>query len=97
MRVMNPIKQEFEDRDVEFVAVNIWEEPEGALRFVDANPYEYRWARTDDASIERLGIESIPALIIIDENGDVVWRSSLFTMLRRGNDMRGVLKDLTRG
>ena len=66
MRVMNPMKSEFEDRGVEFLAVNVWEEPEGALKFVADRDWDYRWARTDDASIKRLGIESIPALIVID-------------------------------
>ena len=97
MRVMNPIKSDFENQGVEFLAVNVWEDNEAARAFAESSGYDYRWAQTDEASIERLGIASIPTLIVIDQNGNVVWRSGLFTAFRGGADLRNALEDLTSG
>ncbi|MDX1389109.1 MAG: hypothetical protein R3344_07960 [Acidobacteriota bacterium] len=94
---MSPIKNDFEDKGVEFVAVNVWEEPEGALAFTEKQDDDYLWARTDDASLKRLGIKSIPALIVVDQEGNVVWRSSILTFVRQAGDLRGKLEKLTRG
>jgi hypothetical protein len=97
MRAMNPIKSEFEDSGVRFLAVNVYEEAEVARRFAETSGYDFEWARADDDSIGRLGIRGIPAVIVIDRDGNVAWRSGLFTSVRRGNDLRKALKKLTRG
>jgi hypothetical protein len=97
MRAMNPIKKDFEASGVRFLAVNVYEEPEAARKFAETSGYDFQWARADDDSTQRLGITSIPAVIVIDEDGNVAWRSGLFTTIRRGSDLRKALKKLTRG
>lgn len=97
MRAMNPIKSDFEDSGVRFLAINVYEEAEAARRFAETSGYEFEWGRIGDDSTQRLGITSIPAVIVIDGDGKVAWRSGLFTTVRRGSDLRKVLKKLTRG
>jgi hypothetical protein len=94
---MNPIKSEFEKSGVQFLAVNVYEEAEVARSFAETSGYGFLWARTDDESMGRLGINAIPAVIVLDADGKVAWRSGLLTTVRRGNDLREALKKLTRG
>jgi hypothetical protein len=95
MRDMNTIKADFAGRDVEFLVVNIYEEPESARRYIDATELKFDWMRADDAVVETLGIKSIPQLFVVDRDGTVVWRSSLLTTYRGGSDLRRVLNKLT--
>ena len=87
MRDMNAIKQDFSERGVEVVAVNVFDELEAARGVADQSGYDYRWARCDERAASRLGIRAVPALIVIDRDGRVAWRSGLLTTLRGGADL----------
>lgn len=95
MRDMNPIKAEFAGKDVEFLAVNVYEDAENARRFIDSSGLDYTWLRGDESVIEALGIKGVPTLFILDRDGTVVWRSNLFTAFRGGSDLRRALEKLT--
>jgi len=96
MRDMNTIKADFAGRDVEFLVVNVYEEPESARRYIDNTELKFDWMRTDDAVDETLGIKAIPQLFVVDRDGTVAWRSSLLTTYRGGSDLRRVLNKLAR-
>ncbi len=97
MRDMSTIESEFAERGVEFLAVNVYDEPEAARRFIESSGYDYTWARADEQTLEQLGIGSIPAMIVLDQSGSVAWRSGLFTLVSGGSDLREALDELTRG
>jgi hypothetical protein len=97
MRDMNNVKSDFTDQGVEFLAVNVFEEPEDARSFIDSSGLDYSWMRADERTIEALGIKGVPTLIILDREGVVAWRSNLFTPFRGGVDLRQALEGLTGG
>ena len=94
MRDMNPIKADFAEQGVEFLAVNIFEEAEAARQYIDSSGLDYSWVRTDDSSIDTLGIKGVPLLIVVDRDGTVAWHSGLFTPFRGGTDLRQTLEKL---
>jgi hypothetical protein len=94
---MNPIKTDFAAQGVEFLAVNIFEEVEAGRRFVDGSELDFSWARTDDSTLEALGVKGVPLLIVVDGEGKVAWHSGLLTPFRGGTDLRRALEKLTRG
>jgi hypothetical protein len=94
---MDPIKTDFADRGVEFLAVNIYDDLENARSFIDNSQWDYSWVRADDGVIETLGIKGVPLLIIVDREGTVTWHSSPFTPFRGGSDLRRALEKATRG
>jgi hypothetical protein len=97
MRDMNRIKKEFDGRGVQFLAVNVFDEVEVARDHVESSVYDFHWARADEETTSRLGIAGLPALIVVDGNGGVVWRSGLLTAFRGGSDLRRALEELTGG
>jgi hypothetical protein len=97
MRDMNPIKTDFAEQEIEFLAVNIFEETDAARSFIDNCGLDYRWVRGDDSVVETLGIEGVPLVIVLDRAGNVAWYSGMLTPLRGGSDLRRVLERLTAG
>jgi hypothetical protein len=96
MRDMNTIKGDFVDRGVTFMAVNVYEEADAALRFAESSGYDFHWARADDETAGTLGVATTPALIVVDASGKVAWRSGLFTSYRGGSDLRRALERVAR-
>ena len=44
MRDMNTIKADFAGRDVEFLVVNVYEEPESARRYIDNTELKFNFS-----------------------------------------------------
>ena len=97
MRDMDTIKGDFKDQGVEFLAVNVFEDADAGRSYAESSGYDFNWVHADEDAVKRLGIQGIPALIVVDQNGSVVWRSGLFTPFLGGSDLRRTLDDLTSG
>ena len=97
MRVMDTIKGDFAGQDVDFLAVSVFEDAEAASKFADSSAYDFNWGHMEVEAAERIGVESVPSLIVVDGNGNVAWRSGLLTPFRGGTDIRRALRELTGG
>jgi len=94
MRAMSDLKDEFKKKGVQFVAVNVQDSDTGARQFIASSGLEYTWVRADDEEASEAGVSSIPALIVLDEQGNVAWRSSIVSILKGPEVLRPVLTDL---
>lgn len=97
MRVMDTIKSDFAGQSIEFLAVSVFEDAEAASKFVESSSYDFDWGHMEVEAAARIGVESVPSLIVVDGNGNVAWRSGLLTPFRGGTDVRGALSELTGG
>jgi glutaredoxin-related protein len=97
MRDMSPIKQEFSRRGVEFLAVNVFEEQAPWREFVAGTEIEMTWLWGGDEAVETYGVKGIPALVLLDEDQKVIWRSGLRTAVSGGRDIREALEAATGG
>ncbi len=97
MRAMGELKKEFRKKGVEFVAVNVQDSEERARAFIAESGLDYTWVRADDAEASDAGISNVPALIVVDADGNVAWRSSLLTLVRGPEVLRPVLSELISG
>ena len=69
---MQAIHEEYPD--LEFLAVNVWDEGADVQGFLDSNGYTFTVAVDTDGSIASLyQIEAIPQSYILDENGMIVF------------------------
>jgi hypothetical protein len=80
MRDMSGRKQDYKDRGVEIVAVNVFEDPQVVREWIASSGLDYRWAFADAAAREALGIEAVPAQVILDRDGKVAWTSSMTSL-----------------
>ena len=96
MRAMSPMKKEFRANGVQFLAVNVFDDLETMERFVSSSDLDMTWLWGGPDAVERYGVRSVPALLLIDENGTVVWKSGLRTVLTGASDLRTALERTTR-
>ena len=81
MRDMSPREKEYTDKGVEILAVNAFESPDAGKAFIEGTDLDMHWAFADETFTEAMGIEGVPSQIIIDGEGQVVWTSSLGTLM----------------
>ena len=82
---MSTFEEEYEAKGVEILAVNAMEEPQLGRDFIAENDLDYRWLWADQAALDSLGVNMIPAQIILDRDGKIAWVSSL-TSITAGPD-----------
>jgi hypothetical protein len=95
MRDMSPFEQEFKDRGVEFLAVNVFEDKSSWRQFVDGTDLEMTWLWGGDEAAAAFGVKGLPAVVVLDENHKVLWRSGLRTAVSGGRDVREALREAT--
>jgi hypothetical protein len=94
---MSPIKQEFEKRGVEFLAVNVFEEQAPWQKFAAGTDIEMTWLWGGEEAVEKFGVKGLPSLVVLDEDQKVLWRSGLRTAVSEGRDIRAALEAATGG
>ena len=97
MRDMSPIKHEFKDQGVEFLAVNVFEEQAPWQKFVNGTDIEMTWLWGEEEAVETFGVKSVPSLVVLDEDQRVLWTSGLRTAVSEGRDIRKALQAATSG
>lgn len=80
---MSTWEHEYEDKGVEFLAINAKEDPQRGRDFIAANDLDFRWMWADDAALDALGVQMVPAQIVVDREGKITWVSS-FTSMTEG-------------
>lgn len=88
MRDMSQIEQEYRDRGVVMLAVNVWEDEEAYRAFIESSRHELRWVRTDEASIEKFGLKGLPSQVIIGPEGRIRWTSSFRSLFDTSSAVR---------
>jgi len=74
MPALQQVQEEFQERQVEIVAVNLGEDPENVRSFVERHEYTFRVVTDEDRAIgSRFGIGAIPAQVVVDTNGHLAW------------------------
>jgi hypothetical protein len=96
MRAMSPMKNEFRVKGVEFLGVNVFDDLETMERFVSSSDLDMTWLWGGPEAVEAYGVSSVPALLLIDENGTVIWKSGLRTVVTGASDLRTALERSTR-
>lgn len=96
MRAMSPMKNEFRAKGVQFLAVNVFDDLDTMERFVSSSDIDMTWLWGGPDAVEAYGVRSVPALLLIDENGTVVWKSGLRTVVTGASDLRAALERTTR-
>ena len=82
---MSDFEEEYRKKGVEFLAINAFEEEAAGRAFIAEAGLDYHWAFADSDTLRALGVEMIPAQIIVDREGRVAWVSSM-TSISRGVD-----------
>ncbi len=89
-RILEPLHRDFEQRGVEFVAVNLGEDATIVAEFVDRTPFPYQvLLDPNDELSARIGIYALPTVIIVDQAGRVAYRQP---GLSSGEALRRVLE-----
>lgn len=77
MPALQELHEEFRDRGVEFVAVNLGEEPGRISEFVEENAYTFRVVADRESAIgERFGVRAIPLTVVVGTDGRVKFVST---------------------
>lgn len=74
MPALQQVREEFHEREVEIVAVNLGEDPESIRSFVERHQYTFRVVADEDRAIgSRFGVGAIPAQVVVDTDGLLAW------------------------
>ena len=74
MPALQQVQEEFNDRQVEIVAVNLGEDPGNVRSFVERHQYTFRVVADEDRAIGSLfGVDAIPAQVVVDTDGVLAW------------------------
>lgn len=69
---LQELHEEFQDRGVEIVAVNLGEDPALVREFVERNAYAFRVVADRERTIgKRFGVRAIPLTVVVDTAGRV--------------------------
>ena len=90
---MSDLREEYRTRDVEFVAVNGFEEVELGKKFAGESGLDYTWLYADESTLRELKVGMVPAQIILDREGKVTWVSSLGSLLKGVAEIREALEE----
>lgn len=80
MRDMSDRKNEYQNKGVEILAVNAFEDNQQAKDWIASADLPYTWAFANDEQAETLGVKSVPTQIILDTDGNVLWTSSMISL-----------------
>jgi peroxiredoxin len=80
MRAMSSREQEYQDKGVEILVINAFEDPNDGKRWIASSGLDYHWTFADDAVTDAYGVQTVPTQIILDREGKVVWASSVTSM-----------------
>jgi hypothetical protein len=80
MRDMSGREEEYKRKGVEIIAINAFEDPQLGRDWIASSDLHYRWAFADESVTAAFGVESVPAQIILDRDGNVAWTSSLTSL-----------------
>ncbi len=74
MPTLQELDDEFKERGVEVLAVNLGEDPDHVLRFLERNKYTFRVVADQDQTIgDRFGVSAIPAQLVVSADGRIEW------------------------
>ena len=74
MPTLQELDDEFNERGVEVLAVNLGEEPDHVQRFLERNGYSFRVVADQDQTIgDRFGVGAIPAQLVVSADGRIEW------------------------
>lgn len=80
MRDMSDRKNEYQNKGVEILAVNAFEDNQQAKDWIASTDLSYSWAFANTEQAEALGVKSVPTQIILDTDGKVLWTSSMISL-----------------
>ncbi len=91
--ILKPLHEDFSDRGVEFVAVNVGEAERQVRQFVEKRPFPYPVLMdpADEVSV-LLGIYGLPTVMVLNPRGEVAF---LRTGVSPERDLRALLETLT--
>lgn len=78
---MSDREAEYQQKGVEFLAVNAFEDPEAGREWIASSDLHYRWAFADAATLESLGVNATLSQILLDREGKVVWVSDFGSVM----------------
>ncbi|MFT7465346.1 MAG: hypothetical protein ACI9EF_003711 [Pseudohongiellaceae bacterium] len=81
MRDMSPREQEYRDKGVEMLTINAFEDPADGKAWIATSGLDYRWAFADESVTQAFAVKSVPAQIILDREGQVVWTSNIVSLI----------------
>jgi peroxiredoxin len=74
MPALQQVHEEFKERQVEIVAVNLGEDPGSVRDFIERHQYTFRVVADEDRGIGgRFGVAAIPAQVVVDADGRLAW------------------------
>ena len=90
-RILEPLHRDFADRGVEFVAINLGEDPRTVAEYVERTPFPYEVLLDPrDELSSRLGIYALPTVMIVDAAGELAFNQP---GLASGELLRRVLEE----
>jgi len=93
---MSEFEDEYASKGVVFLAINAFEDRLRSQAFIDASGMSFTWLFADDASLQALGIGTVPTQIIVDREGKVTWTSGIMTIPKGVQGIRDALDDALR-
>lgn len=95
MPKLQELHEEFEERQVEVVAVNLGEDLETIERFLRRKEYTFRVVADKDEAIgNRFGVNAIPAQLVVNADGLVEWIQIGYDQSKE-SELRQLLERLT--
>ena len=95
MPALQKLHEDFSERGVEILAVNLGEGPERIQSFLKRNKYTFRVIADQDETIgAQFGVRSIPSQVVINAKGRIEWIRVGYS-LRNERDLRQVIEGLT--
>ena len=91
MRDVSYFHDEYEEADVEFLAVHVYTDHADAKEFIAGNRWKYRWLFADESALGAIGVTGMPTQVILDREGRVAWKSSLSTFASGADGLREAL------
>ena len=97
MRDVSYLHDEYAAKGVEFLAIHVFTDHEGARAYIAENPkLDYRWLFADEQALETLGVTGMPTQLILDREGRVAWRSSLGSFPSGADGIQEALDEVLR-
>ena len=96
MPKLQELHDEFKEREVEVLAVNLGEDPDLVRRFLELKKYTFRVVMDQKRVIaNRFGVSAIPALVVVDADGRVGWTRVGYNA-EKAHELRQVVERLSR-
>ena len=96
MPKLQELHDEFKEREVEVLAVNLGEDPDLVRRFLELKKYTFRVVMDQKRVIaNRFGVSAIPALVVVDADGRIGWTRVGYNP-EKADELRQVVERLSR-